>query len=97
MGYEDDTWHTQLKHIMTVKDLKKALEGLDDNMPIFVENYEDPYTLIQNPLRLSGVQGECGDTLDSEFLVLSSVDNKDFPEWSDQVDYFELIKELKEE
>ena len=95
-GYEDETWHTQLNNIMTIKDLKKAIEGLDDNMPVFVENYDDPLTLTQNPLRLSGVHGELQDNLESEFFVLSSVPDKDFLEWSEEVDYFEEIAYLKE-
>lgn len=85
-GFLSNKNFKHLNKTLTVGDLKNMLKNFDDNMPIIVESFEDPLTSISQPLRrLSEIQ-EYGDTVDSNFLVLSSVDDKDYEEWYYQVE-----------
>lgn len=82
-GHLNNEDFSQINKTLTVGQLKKMLENVDDNIPVLVDNDSDAQYFQQVPIRGGYESGESSEITnkESKYFLLSSVFNESCEEW----------------
>ena len=89
-NYKEPLNKRQRESILTVKELKRLLEEVEDeNQPVVIETFTDAHTLMSSPLYGMGIGGECSSESEKECAYVSLYtytenDKKGFDTWKDE-------------